>query len=322
MAHLLPLTGTGAANGPSAGAVVVALTTGAVVGLAAEPGARVAAGLHAGAPSLPPAGVSLGAAPSLAFPMGAADPASLVGAMAALGTALNPDQHPLAGLLPHGPRSELVVAGGPISPASGPSPTPLPLRSNSCCGDAVPRRASPPVQPLRDPMSSLPPPPPVDLISTGHRHRYHKCSRGGFPRARCDPRPATRARHERRSHPQMATAQRLLLGQPPVAPEIPPTTPEAPLATGLDADHIAALHAQAVGLHNIRSLVSIVLDPASSHYPRWRGRVLLTLRRYALDDVLDDIVASLSSAWSLMDTVVLSWLHGIITIEFQDIIHD
>jgi hypothetical protein len=68
--------------------------------------------------------------------------------------------------------------------------------------------------------------------------------------------------------------------------------------------------------------VSIVLDPASSHYPRWRGQVL-TLRRYALDDhVLDDVVTPSSPAWSLMDTVVLSWLHGTITVELQDIIRD
>jgi hypothetical protein len=51
--------------------------------------------------------------------------------------------------------------------------------------------------------------------------------------------------------------------------------------------------------------------------------VLLTLRRFALaDHVLDDIVAPPSLAWSLMDTVVLSWLHGTITVELQDIIHD
>jgi hypothetical protein len=117
---------------------------------------------------------------------------------------------------------------------------------------------------------------------------------------------------------QMATAQRLVIGPPPVAQETPPPTPEAPHASGLDADHIAALHAQAAGLHNIRSLVSIVLDPASSHYPRWRGQVLLTLRRY----VLDDVDSPPSPAWSLMDTVVLSWLHGTITVELQDIIHD
>jgi hypothetical protein len=85
---------------------------------------------------------------------------------------------------------------------------------------------------------------------------------------------------------QMATAQRLIISPPPVVHETPPRTPEAPHASGLDADHIAALHAQVVGLHNIRSLVSIVLDQTSSHYPRWRGQVLLTLRRYALDDIV------------------------------------
>jgi hypothetical protein len=84
----------------------------------------------------------------------------------------------------------------------------------------------------------------------------------------------------------MATAQRLIISPPPVVHETPPRTPEAPHASGLDADHIAALHAQVVGLHNIRSLVSIVLDQTSSHYPRWRGQVLLTLRRYALDDIV------------------------------------
>jgi hypothetical protein len=46
--------------------------------------------------------------------------------------------------------------------------------------------------------------------------------------------------------------------------------PEAIPAPGLDVDHIAALHAQAAGLHNIWPLVSVVLDPASSHYPRWQ----------------------------------------------------
>jgi hypothetical protein len=121
----------------------------------------------------------------------------------------------------------------------------------------------------------------------------------------------------------MATAQRLVIGPPPVAQETPPPTLEAPHTSGLDADHIVALYAQATRLHNIRSLVSIVLDPVSSHYPRWRAHVLLTLRRYILDDhVLDDIDSPPSPAWSLMDTVVLSWLHGTITVELQDIICD
>jgi hypothetical protein len=109
---------------------------------------------------------------------------------------------------------------------------------------------------------------------------------------------------------QMATTQRLVLDHPPVAPE-------APLASVLDADHITALHAQAAGMHNIRSLVPIVLDPASSHYPHSRGQVL-TLRRYALaDHVLNDLFAPTSPLWYLMDSVVLLWLHGTVTVELQ-----
>jgi hypothetical protein len=111
---------------------------------------------------------------------------------------------------------------------------------------------------------------------------------------------------------EMATTQRLLSRSPTV-----PTEPqEDPLASDLDADLIAALHAQVAGLHNIRALVSVVLDPTSSHYPRWRGQVLLTLRRFILDDhVLVDHDALPPRSWCLMDSVVLSWLHGTITIE-------
>jgi hypothetical protein len=99
--------------------------------------------------------------------------------------------------------------------------------------------------------------------------------------------------------------------------------PEDPLASDLDVDLIAALHAQAAGLHNIRALMSVVLDPASPHYPRWRGQVLLTLRRFVLDDhVLIDHDAPPPRSWCLMDSVVLSWLHGTITVELQDIIRD
>jgi hypothetical protein len=69
--------------------------------------------------------------------------------------------------------------------------------------------------------------------------------------------------------------------------------PEAPHASGLDADTIADLHAKAVGVHNIRSLMSVVLDPTSSHYPRWRIQVILTLRWIALTD----LVVPLSPSW-------------------------
>ena len=47
---------------------------------------------------------------------------------------------------------------------------------------------------------------------------------------------------------------------------------------------VAQLHLQAGGVQNIRVLVSVLLDPASSSYGCWRDQVLLTLHRYALDD--------------------------------------
>jgi hypothetical protein len=67
-----------------------------------------------------------------------------------------------------------------------------------------------------------------------------------------------------------------------------------------DAALTAHLHAQAVGLQNIRSMVMIILESSSPDYKRWHDLVLLTLRRYALDDhvlddhALDDHVADLS----------------------------
>ena len=120
---------------------------------------------------------------------------------------------------------------------------------------------------------------------------------------------------------QMATAQRLLLACTPVVHEDLPASLEAPSASRLDADTIAALHAQTAGVRNIRSLVSVVLDSASSHYPWWRAQVILTLRRFALaDHVLDDPIVSLSPSWVQMDSVVVSWLNGTITVELQDIV--
>jgi hypothetical protein len=57
-----------------------------------------------------------------------------------------------------------------------------------------------------------------------------------------------------------------------------------------DAALTAHLHAQAASLQNIRSVVTIVLEPSSPDYKQWHDLVLLTLRRYALDDhVLCDV---------------------------------
>lgn len=85
----------------------------------------------------------------------------------------------------------------------------------------------------------------------------------------------------------MAEAQRLFGRVDSSTPVVHPTP-------GLDVATITALHAQAAEVHNIRSLVPVVLDPASPHFARLRDEVLLTLQRYALTDhVIGDVVAPL-----------------------------
>jgi hypothetical protein len=59
---------------------------------------------------------------------------------------------------------------------------------------------------------------------------------------------------------------------------VPPST------FGLDTTTIASFHAQATVIHNIWSLVSVVLDPTSTEYARWHDH--LTLRCYALADAV------------------------------------
>ena len=90
-------------------------------------------------------------------------------------------------------------------------------------------------------------------------------------------------------------------------------------AAVFEAAVVANLHAQAAGVENIRTLVSIVLDLLSNHYDRWRDLVLLTLDRYALSShVLSDAAHPDVSAWLRMDGVVLSWIYSAVTMEIMD----
>jgi hypothetical protein len=84
---------------------------------------------------------------------------------------------------------------------------------------------------------------------------------------------------------------------------------------------IAQLHLQAAGVQNIRALVSVLLDPASSSYSRWRDQVLLTLSRYALDDhvLVDSPIEARDVAWLRLDSVAMSWIFGTISLDFQDL---
>jgi hypothetical protein len=47
---------------------------------------------------------------------------------------------------------------------------------------------------------------------------------------------------------------------------------------------VAQLHLQARSVQNIRLMVHIVLESESPSYARWWDILLLTLRRYALDE--------------------------------------
>ena len=71
---------------------------------------------------------------------------------------------------------------------------------------------------------------------------------------------------------------------------------------------IAQLHLQAAGVQNIKALVSVLLDPTSSSYGRWRDQVLLALCRYALDDnvLLDTPVEARDMVWLHLDNVAMS----------------
>jgi hypothetical protein len=69
-----------------------------------------------------------------------------------------------------------------------------------------------------------------------------------------------------------------------------------------DAAIIAMLPCTILRVQNIRSLVSTVLNPASTSYTRWRDQVLLTLKHYELTDhVLSDTPPVNDPAWDRMD---------------------
>jgi hypothetical protein len=77
---------------------------------------------------------------------------------------------------------------------------------------------------------------------------------------------------------------------------------------------VTQLHYQAGGLQNIRLLVLIVLEPKSPSYAHWRDLVLLTLRRYALDDhVLVDASVAIQTP---------SWILGTISLDLHDLVRN
>ena len=78
---------------------------------------------------------------------------------------------------------------------------------------------------------------------------------------------------------------------------------------------VAQLHLQAGSVQNIRLMVPVVLEPESPSYARWRDLLLLTLRRYALDDhvLCDPTGVAPTAAWVRLDSIVLTWIVGTIS---------
>jgi hypothetical protein len=89
-----------------------------------------------------------------------------------------------------------------------------------------------------------------------------------------------------------------------------------------DATLTAHLYAQAVGLQNIRLVVTIILEPSLPDYKRWRDLALLTLHRYALDDQILSDVADSSVYWDRLDSIVVTWILGTLSPELQEIVRE
>lgn len=90
-----------------------------------------------------------------------------------------------------------------------------------------------------------------------------------------------------------------------------------------EAAALLNLHAQAVAVQNIRSLVPFVLDVTSGNYTRWREQFLLTLGKYSLQDhVLHPAPAAPLPDWTRMDCVVKSWIYGSVSAELAETVMD
>jgi hypothetical protein len=69
-------------------------------------------------------------------------------------------------------------------------------------------------------------------------------------------------------------------------------------------------------------VVTIVLEPSSPDYKRWRDLMLLMLHCYALDDhVLSDVV-DLSIYWARLDNIVVTWILDTLSPELHEIVRE
>jgi hypothetical protein len=86
-----------------------------------------------------------------------------------------------------------------------------------------------------------------------------------------------------------------------------------------EATALLNLHAQAVAVNNIRSLVHIVLDVDSNHFNHWRSQFLLVLGKFSLQA---HVLAALAPSpdWDRMDCIVKSWILDSLTDDLAETI--
>jgi hypothetical protein len=87
---------------------------------------------------------------------------------------------------------------------------------------------------------------------------------------------------------------------------------------------MAQLHLQAGSVQNIRLMVPVVLEPESPPYARCQDLLLLTLRRYALDDhvLCDPTGVAPNAAWVRLDSIVLTWIMGTISVDLHSLLRN
>jgi hypothetical protein len=86
-----------------------------------------------------------------------------------------------------------------------------------------------------------------------------------------------------------------------------------------EAAALLNLHAQAVVVNNIRSLVPIVLDVDSGTFNCWRDQFLLTLSKFSLQDHVHLDAPVSSPVWDRMDCVIKSWILSSLTNDLAEI---
>jgi hypothetical protein len=83
---------------------------------------------------------------------------------------------------------------------------------------------------------------------------------------------------------------------------------------------LLSLHAQAIVVNNIWSLVPIVLDIDSSSFNRWCDQFLLTLDKFSLQAHVHFDAPVPSPDWDRMDCIVKSWILDSLTDNLAEIV--